>query len=276
MARNTFRDKTGKPSLIGHRGAGRGLVEFQDGYVKENTIESFTAAIEAGASWIETDVVQTCDGELFIHHDTLLHNGEAIYNLESQRARILGMTSLQEAFENIPENIGMIVEVKHVLEDTYGQEVRVGSSNPFSTVELTARALVNEKIKRPNRRLVSYGFSDSIPIELKKNLSGSEIDLGVIAEGGTSLIGMILTAQSMEVSIVSAHVTSLLGERAVTQLQPYDLESVLGQAHRLGIEVICWCPGIEESKILLAAGVDGVCVDNAPVNIPALQMYLQG
>ncbi len=47
--------------IQGHRGA-RGLRP-------ENTLSSFTSAIEAGVDRIELDLLMTSDGELVIHHD---------------------------------------------------------------------------------------------------------------------------------------------------------------------------------------------------------------
>lgn len=50
--------------VIGHRGAAA--------YAPENTLVSFQAAIDLGCKFIEFDVTQSVDGELFVFHDTLL------------------------------------------------------------------------------------------------------------------------------------------------------------------------------------------------------------
>ncbi len=50
--------------VIGHRGAAA--------VRPENTLVSFQAALEAGASMIELDVQQSTDGELFVFHDDTL------------------------------------------------------------------------------------------------------------------------------------------------------------------------------------------------------------
>jgi glycerophosphoryl diester phosphodiesterase len=50
---------------------GRGVV---DGHV-ENTLESFQAAVAAGADWVEADVGRTADDELFVLHDSALAEG---------------------------------------------------------------------------------------------------------------------------------------------------------------------------------------------------------
>jgi glycerophosphoryl diester phosphodiesterase len=50
-----------RPIVCGHRGAPR--IE------PENTLASFAAAADRGATWVEFDVRPTSDGELAIHHD---------------------------------------------------------------------------------------------------------------------------------------------------------------------------------------------------------------
>ncbi|GAO76715.1 glycerophosphodiester phosphodiesterase [Meiothermus ruber] len=51
----------GKPLLLGHRGA-----PLQ---AKENTLESFRRALEAGLDGLELDLHRTRDGVLVVHHD---------------------------------------------------------------------------------------------------------------------------------------------------------------------------------------------------------------
>ncbi|WP_052851731.1 glycerophosphodiester phosphodiesterase [Streptomyces avicenniae] len=52
------------PLVVAHRGA--------SGYAPENTLAAARAADEAGATWVETDVQRTADGELVLLHDTTL------------------------------------------------------------------------------------------------------------------------------------------------------------------------------------------------------------
>lgn len=271
---NNFR-KENRPALIGHRGSGRGIVKTSmKVQVRENTLDSFLEAIDNGADWIETDLVRIKNGDLFIHHDTLLPSGEPIINLDRAGAHANGLLELEELFSHLPENIGIIAEVKPILEDldsTYPVNSGTISRLERSTAYLVANALITERLARPNRPIVSYGFSESIPLTLKEVLIDSNIGVGVIAEGGTSLIGMLLTAEKMKVTVVSAHVSSVLGVRAEGQMKPYKLPDVISKAREAGIEVICWCPNLEESLMLIEAGVDGVCVDNAHQVIPILK-----
>jgi glycerophosphoryl diester phosphodiesterase len=55
------RDSSARPARIGHRGAPR---EYP-----ENTLPSFTRALELGADGVELDVHATRDGVVVVHHD---------------------------------------------------------------------------------------------------------------------------------------------------------------------------------------------------------------
>ena len=50
-----------KTKVMAHRGA--------SAYAPENSLESFSKAIEMGADGIELDIYETADGRLVIHHD---------------------------------------------------------------------------------------------------------------------------------------------------------------------------------------------------------------
>ena len=273
---NRFR-RENHPALIGHRGSGRGIVKVSmKTQVRENTIDSFLEAIDSGANWIETDIVRISNGDLFIHHDTLLPSGEPIIGLTLSQAHDNGLLAFDDFLDAIPESVGIIAEVKPILEDLIVESSLLESGKNISRIDrstayLVAQSLIQERIARPNRPIVSYGFSESIPLTLIENFLDSNIGVGVIAEGGTSLAGMILTADKIKAKVVSAHVSSLLGTRAEGQMKPYSLPDLLRRAHLLGIEVVAWCPTLEESIELINAGIDGVCVDNAPMVIPRLK-----
>ena len=63
-----------KPTIVGHRGFGAGTPA---GY-RENTLESYLAAVAHGLSWIELDVRRSLDGQLVIRHDPVTADGEFI------------------------------------------------------------------------------------------------------------------------------------------------------------------------------------------------------
>src|SRR3546814_10832461 len=58
------------PRVMGHRGA--------KGLAPENTLASMKAAAEAGATWVEFDVMLTGDGEPVLFHDDTLQRTTGI------------------------------------------------------------------------------------------------------------------------------------------------------------------------------------------------------
>jgi glycerophosphoryl diester phosphodiesterase len=243
------------PVIVGHRGAGRGSVTSGLLTVRENTLESFLLAYQCGVQWIETDAVRTADDQLTLHHDTVIANGTPIRRLTLAETEELGLTSLSKAFEHLPPDLGMIVEVKHVLSDLYDAR---------STADLVAEALIAERV-RSGRQIASYGFEGSTSQRLGLDrLQSAGVSLGTIAEGGSDLAGMIMTANMFGLPIVAAHTSTLLGERAERQMRPSALKELIASAHEKGHVVLAWCPSAEESQHLSAAGIDALCVDNVP------------
>lgn len=257
----TLRRNENGPVIVGHRGAGRGLVATALGEVRENTIESFLAAHDAGARWVETDAVRTRDGGLVLHHDTVLTDGQPILGLTTAEAHELGMVSLTKAFNALPSELAMIVEVKHVLDDA--------AATNRCTAMLVSDALIEERT-RSGRQLTTYGFDPSTVTGVDvQSLSGYGVSVGTLLEGGSDLAAMVVTAARQHLEVVAAHTSSLLGERAERQLRPYSLAQVVERSHRLGQIVLAWCPSIEECRVLERAGVDAFCVDDVPTFLSA-------
>lgn len=239
--------------MIGHRGLGRGNVFYNNMYYKENTINSIIKVAELGIEKIETDVVRTLDDKLVLHHDLIVENDLIISYITENEAKSVGLDSLSDLFLNLDPAIGCIVEVKHSIEDIYRLE--------NSTAMITKNALIDEYNKN-KREMITYGFDASTAIKIN-SFSPLPIGRGFILEGGSDFAGMILTAKKLGVEYVSAHVSSLLGERAERQMYPYGIEKMLITAKENNIKTIAWCPDFTESEILLAKGVDYICVDNS-------------
>ncbi|WP_027877881.1 glycerophosphodiester phosphodiesterase [Meiothermus cerbereus] len=81
-----------KPLLLGHRGSPH--------QAKENTLESFRRALEAGLDGLELDLHRTHDGVLAIYHDFELE-GQAIASLDwpTLQQRAPWMPRLEQVFE---------------------------------------------------------------------------------------------------------------------------------------------------------------------------------
>src|SRR5919204_5827807 len=110
MVQRVFEDV---PVLCGHRGLGRGVV---DG-LRENTLASFRAAVEAGVTWVEVDVRATADGDLVASHNPTTEDGRAISGLRAVEAGDRGLLRIADLLEELPPHVGVNLEMKTALED---------------------------------------------------------------------------------------------------------------------------------------------------------------
>lgn len=90
-----------RPLLFGHRGApGAGCVE--------NTLASFTRALQDGASALETDAHKTADGVVVLCHDPDLRevHGQPLVITRATRAELAvhGVPTLEELLVHAPES----------------------------------------------------------------------------------------------------------------------------------------------------------------------------
>lgn len=105
------------PLLLGHRGA--------PGQARENTLESYRLALQAGLDGLELDVQRTQDGVLAIHHDFDLE-GRTIAGLSWTELRAIApwMPRLEEVLELTREFPGLWLnlELKSQPPDSDGRE----------------------------------------------------------------------------------------------------------------------------------------------------------
>ena len=247
--------KTSNPIIIGHRGSGRGEVQTPSGLVRENTIDSFLAAYKMGITWVETDAAKTADGFLVLNHDTVLPDGTPISEISLAEAKKYGLDSLTSTFQSLPDDLAMIVEVKDILEDS--------SSLYPTTAKLIAQALLEERA-RSSRPLVTYGFTSAMPLTLNSLINTNSISVGTIAHGGTDLIGMILSSLEYPASVIAAHTSTLIGDRAENQLRPYTLQQAIDRAHSLEKSLLAWTPDLRQAQLLASTSIDALCVDDLP------------
>ena len=104
---------TEKPTVVGHRGFGRGT----RGGNGENTVPSCLAAVAAGLTWIEIDVQRTADDQLVLHHDWTAPDGSYIVERTAAELAGQGIARLEEMLEALPPEIGLDLDVKTVLTD---------------------------------------------------------------------------------------------------------------------------------------------------------------
>jgi glycerophosphoryl diester phosphodiesterase len=104
------------PIIVGHRGAAA--------HILENTAASFALAVRLGAHMIEFDVHESLDGEFIVIHDTHVGRISPRRDVVCQtHSRILlgiqlsgghQLLTLLQAVATIPENVGVMVEIKAI------------------------------------------------------------------------------------------------------------------------------------------------------------------
>jgi glycerophosphoryl diester phosphodiesterase len=86
---------------------------------KDNTLEAYSLAVEAGADGVELDVRRTRDGVLIVSHDDRYEHLGAFSSLDFDALRELApqVPTLREAMGAIPRNVFVNVEIKNFPTD---------------------------------------------------------------------------------------------------------------------------------------------------------------
>ena len=107
-----------RPLLLGHRGSPT--------LVRENTLDSFRAALEAGVDGVELDIHRTKDGVLAVHHDPsskdLIISDVTWEELKSTEPHIPRLEEVIELIESYP-NAYLNIELKSEFSRTDQREV---------------------------------------------------------------------------------------------------------------------------------------------------------
>ncbi len=118
--------------IIGHRGASAAF--------RENTIEAFLGAAEAGADWVELDIRRSADGEIVVHHDAHTEDGALI--AATPAASLPDYISTLGHVLEACGDMGVNIEIKNeVDEEDYDPEHLMAAR----TVELARAHLLREK-----------------------------------------------------------------------------------------------------------------------------------
>ena len=244
----------GQPALVGHRGLGRGLVLDSGSLYAENTLASCQRAVEVGAHWVEVDVARTLDDGLVLSHDlnvtTTGRSRRALSSLRTGEALDLRLPTLDDLFAALPTTVGVVVEVKSGRFD----------ADPARTVRLATDAVQTERLRRPRRPVLVYGFHAHTPQWVRGHREGDETPLGVIARPGAHLERLTRRALDVGAAAIAPHVSSLLGplSRGGAAVMADRVAAVQAQ----GLEIMVWTPTAPQAARLLEAGVDAVCVDD--------------
>src|SRR3954447_4869593 len=232
------------PVVCGHRGSGSGVV---DG-CRENTLDSFRAAVAAGVTWVEVDARMTADGVLVAHHEPRLADERFIDALTARGADQAGLMRLTDLLEAMPAEVGIDVEVKTSLEDA----LRPRSA---TTAGATAAMLAPQ---RGRRRLLVSSFDPAALLIVRELAPG--IPVGLLTFNRFPLRKAIPAAVHLGAAVVAPHFRSFpVGDNV--DARERDVFHTLRVAHAAGLEIAAWCPPPAQAELLIEAGVDCVIVD---------------
>jgi glycerophosphoryl diester phosphodiesterase len=232
---------------MAHRGGAKSPVNL--GY--ENTLRAFTAAVDLGYRYLETDVHVSRDGEVFAFHDPHLQRvtdakGDIgdLDAAEVLRARVGGtepIPTMRELFESFPDVC-------------FNIDVKVAAA-----IEPTAR-LVEEC--RAQQRVCLAAFSSARLRRLRRRLGRS-----VATSMGTAEIALLRGVPSRR-----ARRLAVRAGAACVQVPPrrgaYQVitDTFLEQCEDLGLPVHAWT--VDDAAVmhdLLDRGVTGIITDRIDV-----------
>ena len=249
----TWRVFDDRPTLIGHRGMGTG---FAAGH-RENTVESFRAAAQAGLDWVELDVQRTSDDALVVNHDAVLPDGRYIAEMTSGQAARQGLVRLDDVLDELPLTLGVVFDVKSGLHDA-------NRSSDSTTATLLARFCERGLGARP---ALTLSFDPGALRHMREAVPG--MALGLLTWVGFPIGHAVAAAAHLDVQVLAAHTSSLWPSPSTGATAP-SVESIVETVHASQRQLLVWCPDTRQALDLAAAHVDALVVDDVPRHLQAL------
>jgi glycerophosphoryl diester phosphodiesterase len=213
---------------VGHRGA--------KAYATENTIESFSKAIELGANAIEFDLQQTVDHKLIISHD-----------------------------DNLKRVFGRDVPV----EGSSLKELKALTNNSIPTLQ-EALEFIDNKVDRILVELKKDGYEKEVLRQIEK--AGLRDRIVVVSFNESSLSEVRRLDKQIETGLIYARhrnpIASAIGLNAHYLLPLYRITHTknVEAAHKNNLKVIVWTINSkDEADKYRAKGVDGIASDKPDI-----------
>lgn len=209
----------GELRIISHRG-GRG-------FGPENTLESLRNALEAGVKMVETDIRETADGVLVIHHNPMA-NSKFIKDYEAAELRQVhpAIPTLQEYLETAFGRCHLDLEAK------------------LLDIHVLARTVA--EFSRPDQVMIT-SFNSSLLVALKEEYPDFKV-------------GWVLRLHHEKEGAIELAVKS--GMQLLLPRQGLVDEDFVAQAHREGLLVYTWTVNHPTTlRGLVGQGIDGVITD---------------
>lgn len=240
---------TAPPQLAGHRGMGRGVV---DGY-RENTLESFLAAVACGVDWVEVDARMTSDGVLVTAHHPTLDDGR--FFTDVPYADCGASLRVDELLAALPDHVGVDLDIKSSAEDALRER-------GDTTAAAVGRLAAAEVRRRP---LLMSSFDPAAVLIAREH--APMVPAGLLTWVRFPLRKAIPAARHLGLQVVAAHVGSFVANDTDTAPVRRTAAWSVDVAHRAGLEVVAWCPSTEEMPLMLDAGVDCLVVNDVPAAV---------
>ena len=173
-------------------------------------------------------------------------------------AEALGIMPLAELLEELPAEIGIDVDIKTAIEDAL-------RPREATTAALTAGLVEPYAATRP--LLLSSCDASALGIVRERV---PDVPVGLLTWKQFPLRKAIPAAVHLGAAVVVLHATSFPepGDGRALDRPASDSVEV---AHRAGLEVLAWGASHARAAELFEAGVDCVCVDDAPKAVRAAQ-----
>ena len=213
--------------VIGHRGAPR--------VARENTVDSFAAAVAMGAGGVELDVRRTADGILVVHHDAVLGDGRTIVECRGHELPSY-VPTLAVALDACR---GAIVDVE--IKNLPGEP----DFDPTDAIADAVMELLGSRPEPSQSWLVSSFHRETIDRCRSNDLP--------IATGWLTFAPV--TADDVSWAVGAGHA-------AIHPWDPSVDQPMIERCHAAGLAVNTWtCNDVGRAVQLASWDIDGICTD---------------
>lgn len=231
--------------VFAHRGLAAG--------VPENTLAAFSAAVAAGADYVETDVHVTKDGVCVIHHDPTVTLGGTTWHISDERYDTLRALDLGEG-ESIPTLSDALAAFPEVR---FNIDVKArAAAEPAAQAILDAGAI---------ERVLMTSFDEKTRrtvVELLPGVTTSASSAKIVAALPWMLIGMPTRVASVLTGIPVVQIPEKRGKLRLVSPR------IVRVMHRAGIEVHVWTVNDPADMARLHRwGVEGIITDRCDVAV---------
>jgi glycerophosphoryl diester phosphodiesterase len=221
------------------------------GGLRENTLDSFRAAVDSGLGWVEADARLNADGVLVCRHDPVVEDGRLVSELTTAETDDLELMHVADLLQDLPADIGIDLDVKTSLEDALRPRDR-------TTAALVAELVAGTAGSRP---LLVTSFDPAAILTFRERVPA--VPIGLLAWRGLPLRKAIAAAAGLGAEVVAPHADSFLPEQPLER----PVAEFVRVAHAAGLEVLTWSFGLERMAELAALGIDCLVVDDVPVAV---------